>query len=476
MSDSAPHIIARQSYRFRLPAATDMAELQRLCNDELPSRLNQVFDGCCDAETVLRIEHLDIRLNIDPADISVETIGQKLVAAVSEALQEYLHEGKIRSGRKTDLDLDALLFYFENGFLPWWGHGGEEAPLEDRLERCSDTDFLRFRNEFRKLAQHSPAAIHRLRELLPIEPPGVPKLQRWCNFSAPLADAVLALLHATHERNVLLSSHDSFYRKANAAILASFLSQAQDEHAQLQIFLGELDDADPIDVDAAGTQSIGRNAEGSRIPHPEFGKLKLALRSLKDRTNAAVENGTRSGDSNSQEVKILPRDPSPSDRIRIPNAGLALIAPYFRQLFETCGIVTNDVLTDQPKAIALLRTCAAGAIRGAEHAIVLEKILCGMEPADSPGELPSLSEEEIAECDALLHAVVSNWPALKQTSVDGLRQSFLQREGLLQRKDGSWQLRVQRQAHDILLDYIPWGFSIVRTPWMSGMMFVDWSS
>jgi len=46
----------------------------------------------------------------------------------------------------------------------------------------------------------------------------------------------------------------------------------------------------------------------------------------------------------------------------------------------------------------------------------------------------------------------------------GLRQSFLLREGRLQRKDDAWSLTVSTKTYDALLDSLPWRLSMVRCP------------
>ncbi|MEI3154023.1 MAG: contractile injection system tape measure protein [Odoribacter sp.] len=58
-----------------------------------------------------------------------------------------------------------------------------------------------------------------------------------------------------------------------------------------------------------------------------------------------------------------------------------------------------------------------------------------------------------------------SWPKMKNTSLEGLRHSFLQREGMLE-QEGEWKLTVHPKGLDVLLDSLPWGFSMVRLPWM----------
>jgi hypothetical protein len=64
---------------------------------------------------------------------------------------------------------------------------------------------------------------------------------------------------------------------------------------------------------------------------------------------------------------------------------------------------------------------------------------------------------------------------LRSTSPDGLRQAFLQRDGRLEYRDDGWQLLVEGKAQDVLLSRLPWGFAIVKYPWMNGMLSVSWT-
>ena len=66
-----------------------------------------------------------------------------------------------------------------------------------------------------------------------------------------------------------------------------------------------------------------------------------------------------------------------------------------------------------------------------------------------------------------------HWGALKSTSIDGLRNSFLMRNGKLS-KEEIWQLTVENKAWDVLLAQLPWGISMVKTPWMEELLYVHW--
>jgi hypothetical protein len=124
--------------------------------------------------------------------------------------------------------------------------------------------------------------------------------------------------------------------------------------------------------------------------------------------------------------------------------------------------------------VHLLKFLATGQKKVPEYALVFEKILCGL-PADMPVPLDViLTDEEIAESESLLKAVITHWNVLKNTSTDGLRESFIKRDGLLTRKENGWLLQVERKTLDVLLDSIPWGFSTISLVWTRDLIFVEW--
>jgi hypothetical protein len=74
----------------------------------------------------------------------------------------------------------------------------------------------------------------------------------------------------------------------------------------------------------------------------------------------------------------------------------------------------------------------------------------------------------------LLKNVISHWGALKNTSPDGLREVFLQRNGKLMIKDETATLQVERKSYDVLLEKLPWNISKVKLPWFKKIIFLEW--
>jgi hypothetical protein len=162
----------------------------------------------------------------------------------------------------------------------------------------------------------------------------------------------------------------------------------------------------------------------------------------------------------------------------ISNSGLVILHPFLLKLFEKTGYIENKQwigIEQQQRAIALLQYAVTGAEEYPEFLLMLNKIICGYEISESlPAEI-QLSEFEKNEADELLKSVVTHWTVLKNTSVNGLRETFLMRDGKLSRDDGGWLLQCEVKTVDILINKLPWGMSMIKLPWMKEMLRVEWN-
>ncbi len=181
-----------------------------------------------------------------------------------------------------------------------------------------------------------------------------------------------------------------------------------------------------------------------------------------------------------------------SDELYLANAGLILLWPFLPHLFETLGLIgkkgdrfilqaKSDLIEKNKsvpfifeRAVHLLQYLVDESSESPEHLLPLNKLLCGLDLMEPVSASIDISEQEKAECEKLLTAVIQHWTALKNTSIDGLRRAFLQREAILRVRDGGWLLQVERATHDILLDNIPWSTRLIKLPWMEELIYVEW--
>ncbi len=168
---------------------------------------------------------------------------------------------------------------------------------------------------------------------------------------------------------------------------------------------------------------------------------------------------------------------SDTDEIYLGNAGLVILWPFLGAFFGRLGLLEKNHFIDetrQLRAVALLQYLASEDTAPPEYLLPLNKVLCGMSQ-ESVFEFDTpLTEEEIAECNALLEAVIAQAPILNKMSIQGFRGSYLLRAGILGVRDGAWLLRVERETYDLVLDRFPWGFAWVRLPWMEAPLQVEW--
>ncbi|WP_372947682.1 contractile injection system tape measure protein [Mariniphaga sp.] len=163
--------------------------------------------------------------------------------------------------------------------------------------------------------------------------------------------------------------------------------------------------------------------------------------------------------------------------IAVQNAGLVLIHPFLKTFFKAVdflnekGQIKNSAVH---VAIQTLHFLATGSDDFFEGNLVFEKFLCGMPLKMSVEKESLLSEKVKAESLQLLAEVIRQWAALKNTSPEGVRQMFFQRNGKLVQKDSNFKLIVERKAQDILLDKLAWNISLVKIPWLNELLYIEW--
>lgn len=197
-----------------------------------------------------------------------------------------------------------------------------------------------------------------------------------------------------------------------------------------------------------------------------------------DNKDIDASGETRDLSSSAEDAAAVPEPPAEGTVYYINNAGLILLHPYLSFCFDALGLREGQQFKDEAakhRAVQLLGYLAYGEEEIPEYDLVLPKILCGILPAEPVKRFIPLTNAEKNEANELLAAVISHWNALGNTSPDGLRGNFLLREGKLEWKEEEWQLYVTQQAYDMLLNRLPWGFSVVGLSWMPWLIKTVWT-
>jgi|GEM_PF-6615397 len=165
------------------------------------------------------------------------------------------------------------------------------------------------------------------------------------------------------------------------------------------------------------------------------------------------------------------------DRLLIHNAGVVLLGPFLQVYFTRLNMLDGRNFVDEVqacRAVQLVQYLATGQTYMQEHDLLLNKILCGV-PIDTPIDTSfAITEQEIEISESLLNGVLSNWDKMKSSSVEALRETFLIRDGYIEQTDAGWQLEVERKSLDILVDFIPWSFSLIKLSWMDLSLTTKW--
>ena len=210
----------------------------------------------------------------------------------------------------------------------------------------------------------------------------------------------------------------------------------------------------------------------SRPPTPPRPALNRAIEQLAD----ALEVESR---ELAKHTAAKAEDPAgDDDAIYIDNAGLVLVWPFLKRFFEKLGLMEAGEFGSRElrhRAICLLQVVAGFEPEEIEeHQLPLNKLLCGTD-LDEPVESEwAFTEEELEEARLINEAVIANVPLLRNSSVEGFRQAFVQREGILRMLNGAWLMRIEKRTHDVIIEKIPWSTSTIHLPWMEQVMYVEW--
>jgi hypothetical protein len=166
----------------------------------------------------------------------------------------------------------------------------------------------------------------------------------------------------------------------------------------------------------------------------------------------------------------------------IDNAGLVILVVYLPHLFKSLDMLTTDEkgttrLRDRAsisRAVHLLQYLVDGSTDTPEPQLALNKLICGVPLSTAIEPSIEITAQEIEICQQLLTAVITRWGSISSTSVGGLQEAFLQREGRLSQTEDSWKLTVQRKTLDLLVDQIPWRLSIISQAWIPTAIHVTW--
>lgn len=506
---SAAHRIRRQRWELRAPdedtAFALRAQMRKDIDNVLMPALERAFDALDSGDEVVHLSRLSLKLKVR----SLEQLAAELPALITEQLDEALGGAAAQTASATRRRPAALqrrinlLHYLHSGQLDWQDLHGEVATQVATLREAAvqlahewqdnppamcaalPAHFEALVAFFFRFLQLLPASLHR--EWMPAmiksapwpESPRRRKLESW---PAPQAEAALTEHGQLQIQAIRLSMAWAERIPDDDELRLVVLALPGIDVTLMRVPGPLLDSVDRIAAveTAAQRASDNRSTVESDTRGPEHDEPFTPTG-----PNAAPTDARSLDDRPDTNSIVSP--PTDSDAgidgagLRVHSAGLVLAHPFLSSLFAARGLLGEDGTKlspfELPHAAALLHWLACGREAIFEFELGLIKPLLGLQPTDPlPVTQGLLNAEDREECQALLAAMVTHWPALRSTSVEGLQVSFLQRPGLLRPTDAGWQLQLESESFDLLLAQLPWSISIVKLPWMIKPIFTDWPS
>ncbi len=452
-------------------------------NDELFPRLELLFDEYNVSENVVRFDRLNINISIDNIDY-LEHVKHEIYNELETKFKQQFELETKSNLSETDQnkstvqkishakDLEAtFLFFLENGYLPWYAK--EEYIIEFTKEKnwkiiLNNKDF---RLKLERTLKSEDSVVERFILQFPIDNifSFVEKSNHLFAENKKQFLKVFGVLRDNLRVSFLkflvyVSLFDK--RKKWMPILKKFYSTIYENEKQLNRF--------------AGFPFVSQFKEVIQKIVSEKGMTDFIAfeHRLIPKSNTEPVLVSESSDIQIKEEErgqlFIENELT---EITIQNAGLVILHPFVKRFFERLDLLDTHGLVKKEKldvAVQSLHYLATGDEIFFEGNVIFEKYLCGA-LLKMPIPIDSMLTEVIkVEVIDLLNEAIKNWPALKNTSPDGLRQMFIQRDGKLIKSDNSWKLIIERKVQDVLLEKLNWNISIVKLPWKKELLFIEW--
>lgn len=465
---SQTHIINKVSIELTLPAADEQAERSEQAKTAVQSaveKLNPMLDKNF-GDSFYQIDKLSVEMSLPDEQLSQlekqlqETLAEKILSTVS--LAETSGRGgteQIKKQAPEDHRQELLIYFLQTGRFPWWAEEETLDDLEKELRVMSAEGWLTL---IQPLIHDNPEIISRLAAQFSEEL--VRGLIKKFGGEAPFVDGLFQFIENIKEfigtRKLAHGMQQQITSRLYEQTLRGILFKKPYQSIESDLIGTALSPLNDTTADIAAWKEWLQNSD---ITNKEAW-LKAYKKSISKKPDEPADSYKRLKDDEEKEFSIF-------------NSGLVLLHPFLKPLFENLGLLEEGIFvahSASERAVCLLHFLTTGSEKFPEPELVLPKFLVGW-PMERPvNRFLPVSNYEKEECRSLLLSAINHWAVLKNTSIDGLRSNFLQRNGLLRQEAFGWSLYVERETQDILLERLPWGLSIIKHKWMDEMLTVHW--
>ncbi len=477
MEGEGSHIIRKATLNFNLNGNYDGLQLQQEISGWAGEILIPALDSALAAyaamEEVMVIDSLSIDIEVDFKADWKQGLEEKISGKLAEMVRRKAgkREKKEVVFRSREQSFIGILHhYLESGRLPWNAAFSSVDEFKARLNRwVRESDAAVLRNAFDRF--RTPGVMARLSGLLE---------RRSLEILVPAVTGIVGEeVKAIFSDVAVLTNQLIKDERKRAKTLSDFerifLTEAVTQTTVTEIVASWLRQS------GLARESVFRKAGAAEFFHPE---VAAAVREVQRSSSVVQQSQVDETKDQSEPERITRKHLSSEDEekhekelqegIYVNNAGSVLIAPFLPALFERTGIAVNGNILQPEVALALMNYCITGRTQAFEFELALPAVFCGIKPGAVAGMVAVDDELMLREAEEMLDSAIEYWSVLKDTSADGLREAFLQRNGKLAQGEGEWLLIVEQKPYDMLLQQLPWNISMVKLLWMDKPLITQW--
>jgi len=511
------HTIRKQTLQFQYNGNADGFALQKevddWCNFNLIPEIEQQLDLLDLDDNYITIDKLEIEATANKNDWQ-QKIRDELIYSLKRKLSSFETKFAEKDSNKTvtrtrKLD-ELILYYFENGYLPWWGNvlitDNFETVLQSWIrEEMSQSRAVSISEKLKQTTSENQ--IERIVNLIPSE--------LFFQLLKNIYQQDLEIISHTESflGEVIANNISSTQQKAIAKAVYGFILTMMIENkgiinidVLLQFIHGEATKskvyakmlkstaiekiehiANPVKkawqqlliqeikrqkkVSNRQQLSVDETIATTNLIQEEKEIAEIAKKENRLQYNKLIDRLTNPDSAKKSKDNLMAEL---LEGIYIDNAGAVIFAAFIPALFTQLGLEKDGVIQKPDLAAMIIQYCVTGNAKIAEYELVLPKILCGLEIEFTVNTNTKILTRHMKEVDEMLLSLIEYWSVLKNTSIDGLRESFFKRSGKLSRMNNEWLLQVEQKPFDMLLVQLPWSMSMIKLPWMENLLKTEW--
>ncbi len=454
----------------------------------LPWLEKELEDIPVDNNDIIRIEKLPLEVDVEQLSLTgIQSIKEKILSQI----QQNLIQQQIDSQhQKTRENIDnpkkkpiyqfeqILIFFLINGHLPWWSHEEDKQQIlksfRDWAVQSQANHIINFIKK--NLKKDKSESILRFLSFFSEETfkPFIEKIKEKINPS---------------DYQLLVEYKDVFQflypqRKTGAHLLYQFIVIEYiiltNQYATTESFnlINDIILDNPIGSQSQELYTLLGLPPAPNIINKILSNKKTSLDHITN--NIFISELIKKSNKKSVHTNNDKKNNNESNNKKankeyiIDNSGLVLLHPFIPHFFKKFNLKEN--ISDHHKKAHILQYIITGDFNHMEFSLPLNKLLSGMHPMDFIGPWNNIESQEKIESETalLLESVIGHWSKLGQPSIEHFRSSFLQRKGKLYEEEKRWILRVESEAYDILLKFIPWGYQVIQIPESKKPLHVEW--